>query len=218
MDAPVTGIALVDWFLRLLAVHGYVVVLAATTLENLFVVGTLTPGETVVAAAGVVAASGRIHPVPIVIASVAGTVIGSNVSYLVGRRGGRPALERWGHRFFVSERRLRASEEYFRRHGSKTVLIARFAAGAKNFVPLIAGASRMPVAYFEGYTLVGALAYSTVLVTLGYFFGENLDVLLRVVGRLGYGGLALLAALLLLLWWGYRRRLRRPAEEGGADG
>ena len=96
------------------------------------------------------------------IASFVGTVVGSNITYFMGRRGGRDLLLQDRPALPASTRNaLAAAEEYFFRHGSKTVFLSRFAAGFKNFVPMIAGVSKMHLAYFEGWTFVGAALYTT---------------------------------------------------------
>lgn len=206
------GIPFVDaalqWVLGLLAGWGYPIVFAATVLENLFVIGSVTPGEIIVMASAFVAEKGVLSVPVLWIASVLGTTVGSNVSYFLGRRGGLPWLQKYGHRFHIPEKRLIGAEEYFARYGSKTVFLARFAAVFKNFVPVIAGVSRMPIAWFELYTVLGAVVYTTLMIVIGYAVGENLELGLRILGRLGWVGTALLVVMVALLVFG-RRRLRR---------
>ena len=112
MNAPQTGFALLDWFLALLETWGYLIVFLFTVSENIFVIGSFTPGETVVMAAGFVSVGGALNPWLVGIASVIGTLTGSNLSYWFGRRGGRDALVRWGGRFFDEERILAAEDAH----------------------------------------------------------------------------------------------------------
>ncbi|GAV31725.1 uncharacterized membrane-associated protein [Coriobacteriaceae bacterium EMTCatB1] len=209
---PHTGIAPLDWVLSLLDSWGYLLVVVFTILENLFVIGSFTPGETIVMAAGFLTVKGHLDVRLVFLCSIIGTVTGSNISYFFGRKGGRQALERYGGRVVDAERIL-AAEEYFERHGPKTVLIARFAAVFKNFVPVIAGASKMRIALFEAYTLAGALAYTTLMVVLGRVFGENFDKALAIARDITWAGLALLIGMLVVLWMGRRRYLRAKVEE-----
>lgn len=202
--APETGFALLDWFLQALDAWGYLIVALFTISENLFVIGSFTPGETVVMAAGFVSEMGGLNAWLVGIASLVGTMTGSNLSYWFGRRGGREALLKWGSRFF-DEEHITAAEEYFERHGNKTVLISRFAAGFKNFVPVIAGVSRMRVWIFELYTFIGALMYTTLMVVLGIVFADNFDKALRIARNIGWAGLVLLVVMLAFLFWGRRR-------------
>lgn len=208
---PVTGFAPLDWFLGLLDGWGHLIVIGFTISENLFVLGSFTPGETVVMAAGFVSEMGGLNPWLIGISSLLGTMTGSNLSYWFGRRGGRNALLKWGGRFF-DEERIVAAEEYFELHGNKTVLVSRFAAGFKNFVPVIAGASRMRLWIFELYTFIGALIYTTLMIMLGRIFADNFDRALAVARSLTWFGLFLLFAMFAMIFWGRRRYIARKVE------
>lgn len=216
---PITGISLLDWFLGLLNVHGYLLVFGFTVFENLFVIGSFTPGETVVMAAAFLAtpAQGSLSLPFVWIVSVVGTTVGSNVSYFLGRKGGKDALIRYGRRFRISEERIAEAEAYFYKHGSKTVFISRFAAGFKNFVPMIAGVSKMELAYFEGWTILGAITYTSLMCAIGYFVGNNFDRALAIARSIGYVGLGVFAIFLFALWYGRRaffdRKLDQAAEE-----
>lgn len=199
---PQTGIGVIDWFLAALATWGYLIVLGFTIFENLFVVGSFTPGETVVIAAALVASRGSLSIAGVWLASVVGTVIGGNVSYWIGRRAGmgtvsalieRIATTRIGRLFNVDTSGLDEVTEHFHTQGSKTVLISRFAIGAKNFVPAVAGATRMPAFWFELYTLIGAVLYTSLMCAIGWFLGANLDYALHVASAIGWVGLAILA-------------------------
>lgn len=208
---PHTGIAPLDWVLSLLDSWGYLLVVLFTILENLFVIGSLTPGETIVMAAGFLTVKGHLDVRLVFLCSIVGTVTGSNISYFFGRKGGRRALEQYGGRVVDAERIL-AAEEYFEKHGPKTVFIARFAAVFKNFVPVIAGASKMRIVLFEAYTLAGAFAYTTLMVVLGRVFGHNFDKALAIARDITWAGLALLIGMLVVLWMGRRRYVRAKVE------
>lgn len=208
---PETGIAALDWVLSFLDDWGYLIVFLFTISENLFVIGSFTPGELVVMAAGFVTIRGGLDPTLVALSSLAGTMLGTNLSYLFGRRGGRQVLERYGGRVF-DEERIRASEEYFERHGSPTVLFARFAAVFKNFVPVIAGASKMRLWLFELYSLLGALAYTTLMLLLGRVFAENFDRAVEIARNLTWFGTFLLVAAFGALLWGRHRVRERRVE------
>ena len=213
MTEPVTGIAIVDWFLRLLDTWGYLIVFGFTVSENIFVLGSFTPGETVVMAAAFVASMGELNVIGVWFASVIGTVVGSNISYALGRKGGRDLLMRFGDRFRISDDRIAAAEEYFFRHGSKTVFLARFGAGVKNFVPMIAGVSHMGLFWFELYTVLGAITYTTVGVLIGYFIGENFDRAAAILSNIGIVGTVLFIGVVVLLLVGRRRYINARTEE-----
>ncbi len=211
---PITGIHIVDWFLRLLDMHGYLLVFGFTIFENLFVIGSFTPGETVVMAAAFLATPGQGHlSLPLVwICSVLGTVTGTNISYALGRFGGRETLLRYGKRFRVDEEWVAAAEEYFLQHGSKTVFLSRFAAGFKNAVPVIAGVTKMHAFYFEAWTLVGAITYTSIMCAIGWFVGDNFDRALKIAAQVGYVGMAIFLVVIAVALWGRRRFQKRRVD------
>ncbi len=223
---PITGVPLLDWFLGFLDVAGYPMVFGITVLENIFIVGAFTPGETVVVGGAFLSTPqyGSLSFALVWAYAVLGTTIGSNISYFLGRRGGREALVRYGNRFHISEERIAEAEEYFFLHGSKTVFLSRFTVGFKSFVPMIAGVSRMRLPWFEFYTFLGAAVYTTIIMVIGYFVGENFERALSIVSGVGYAGLAVFVALLIGAVVAVRRLRARRAEahataagdEGGA--
>jgi membrane protein DedA with SNARE-associated domain len=223
---PSTGIPLLDWFLALLDAWGYLLVFGFTVFENLFVIGSLTPGETVVIAAAAVAANGQLQLVGVWIVSVVGTVVGSNLSYLLGRRSGLDGVRafagwaadtRIGRILRLDDESVDDVYEHFHQKGARTVFISRFAIGAKNFVPAVAGATHMPVFWFELYTLLGAIVYTSLMCAIGWFLGANLETALQVASGIGYVGLAILASLIFLAWYGRRRYKQRKTSHSAED-
>jgi len=193
---PVTGIAWLDAFLGVMGAWGYLIAFMGALLENLFIAGSFMPGETVVMAAAFVASRDpRLMIVGVWVISVLGTMAGSNLSYWIGYRGGRPLVDRIAGRWPRLMRGLSDAEEYFEIHGTKTVFIARFTAGFKNFVPTLAGVSRMRLRAFESYTLLSAVVYTTGLAVLGYYFGANLDLVGAWLKRAGIWALVVVALL-----------------------
>lgn len=221
-----TGVPLIDWFLVALDEVGYLLVFGFTVFENLFLVGSATPGETVVMGAALVASRGGLMIAGVWVASFFGTALGSNISYWGGRRLGMDAVDSFvrriarmwvGRLFKVSEESVLDVYEHFHTEGSKTVLISRFAVGAKNIVPAIAGATRMPVFWFELYTLVGAGLYTTAMCVVGWFLGSNLDLALEVMRGIGFAGLVILVIFITVAWQVRKRvKRRRHLQEPGA--
>ena len=86
---------------------------------------------------------------------------------------------------FLTPKRLEHMEDYFKSHGNKTILIARFITGLRVFAALLAGASMMRWRIFFVYNVAGAILWSIVITTLGYLFGQSLPLLVSWVGRSG---------------------------------
>ena len=208
------------WALAALAAFGYRIVFAATVLENLFIVGSFTPGDVITAGAAVVASTpegARLSPWLLIAVATVGSIIGANISYYIGYRGGRDLIERAGPRFGIDKSAIEATEEYFYRHGSETILLARFVAVIKNIAPAIAGASRMSLFWFELYTTISAIAYSSILVGVGWFLGANFRVGLKYFGALSWVGFAIVVVVAVVLWMGKRRHDRRLVAENAEE-
>ena len=221
MDQHLTGIVWLDAFLAVMGAWGYAVAFAGALLENLFIAGSFMPGETVVMAVSFVASRDpRLNIGAVWLVSMLGTAAGSNISYWIGHQGGRPLLARIAIRFPRMAEGLHSAEEYFEIHGSKTVFIARFTAGFKNFVPTLAGVTRMPLVPFEIYTALSAMVYTTGLALLGYFFWSNLDLVTMWIRRAGVWALVAWVAVVALYagWRVWRsRRIEEQVEEYEAE-
>ena len=172
------------------------------------------PGETIVVTGGVLASFGVLGLQETVIVSVAGALTGDNVGYWLGRRLGRPWLERNGHRLGLPLDMLVRVDELFARHGGKAVLIGRFIGFLRAMAPFAAGASRLPYGRFVIFNGLGATTWGIVFVLLGFFLGSSWTIVERWLGRAGlvFGTLALVAT----VWWLRREmRKRRGARRGG---
>jgi membrane protein DedA with SNARE-associated domain len=163
--------------------YGYWAVFFGVMLEN---AGVPVPGETILLIAGYFASTGEFNIVLVMLIAAAGAVIGDNIGFAIGHHFGRNVLLRVGRFFFLTPQRFEHMENYFERHGNKTILVARFITGLRVFAALLAGASRkMPWRVFFAYNVAGAVLWSVVITTLGYLFGQSLPLLIKWVGRSG---------------------------------
>jgi len=185
-------------------VYGYYIVFIGLLLENSAFIGLVFPGETVLLAASFFAARGDFNIYLVILYGMLGALIGNNIGYFLGLKGGRPFIERFGHRLFISEARIKAAEGYFDSHGGKTVFIGRFASGIRVFVSLLAGASHMNYAKFLIYTLLAVVAWTVGIGVVGYVFGQNWELLLKIIERIGWGTLAVIIVLVLGAYFYHR--------------
>lgn len=182
----------IDLLLHYFNAYGYYIVFVLLLLENLFVIGLLVPGETVLLIASFAAAQGMLKIVYVTIIAAVGAILGNIAGYAIGRRGGRRLIEKYGGRF-VSPERLDAAEKYFDVHGPKTVFIGRFAAGVRVFVPLLAGASKMNFAKFLAYTVAAVLSWTVFISLVGFFFGQNWVLISKLLSRFSLAILIIIA-------------------------
>jgi len=186
--------------------YGYWAVFFGVMLEN---AGVPVPGETILLIAGYFASTGEFHLGLVMIIAATGAVVGDNIGFAIGHHFGRNVLLRVGRFFFLTPKRFEHMENYFERHGNKTILVARFITGLRVFAALLAGASRkMPWRVFFVYNVAGALLWSVVITTLGYLFGQSLPLLIKWVGRSGTILLVLAVVIAIIVW-----RVRKHRKE-----
>src|SRR6266853_3927036 len=163
--------------------YGYWAVFFGVMLEN---AGVPVPGETILLIAGYFASTGEFNIALVMIIAAGGAIVGDNIGFAIGHHYGRGFLLRVGRFFFLTPKRFEHMENYFERHGNKTILVARFITGLRVFAALLAGASgKMPWRVFLLYNMAGAILWSVVITTLGYLFGASLPLLVKWVGRSG---------------------------------
>jgi membrane protein DedA with SNARE-associated domain len=179
------------WLTDLFARYGYFVIFFGVLLEN---AGIPVPGETILLAAAALSRFGHLSIAYVVIVAVAGAILGDNIGFYIGRRGGRVLLERKGRMLGLTPGRLARFDGFFARHGAKTVFIARFVTGLRVVGAVLAGASTMPWTEFLIFNAAGALAWATTFGTVGYLLGYSWETIERWIGHLGLIFLALIAA------------------------
>lgn len=148
----------------------YLVVLGLVFVESGLLVGFFLPGDTLLFAAGLVAADPRsgvslpLLATGVVVAAVAGDAVG----YTIGARGGRPYLDRRVAGGRLQPRHLERAERFYDRWGWWSVVAARWIPWVRTFVPVLAGISRMTYRRFGSANVVGALGWGVGLTVLGY--------------------------------------------------
>jgi membrane protein DedA with SNARE-associated domain len=200
--------------LHLIGRYGYLVVFFGVMLES---AGVPLPGETVLITAGVMVHRGVLSFGDALFFGILGAVVGDQIGYWVGRRGGRLFVLRWGKYVFITPERLGRAESFFERHGGSAVFLARFITGLRVFGALVAGISRMPWGKFTIYNLLGGTVWAAAAVSLGYFLWASISLIEHWVGRVS---LLLVAALVLalLVRWTYQRATRRGRSGGSPPG
>jgi membrane-associated protein len=178
---------------RTLGAWAYPAVGAFAFLETGAFVGLLVPGETAVVVGGVVAAEGDVELVPLIGLVWLAAAAGDLVSFLLGRRLGRPFLERHGPRVRVGPERLGQVERFYARHGGSAVLLGRFVGLVRAVSPFVAGASGLELRRFVPWSLIGTLAWAATFTLVGYGFSESFADSGETAARIALGA-ALFAA------------------------
>jgi membrane protein DedA with SNARE-associated domain/membrane-associated phospholipid phosphatase len=158
-------------------------------------VGLLVPGETVMLLGGAVAGQGAIDVYLLIAIAWFSAWAGDTTSFFVGRRLGREFLLRHGPRFGMSGERFEQVEDYFSRHGGKTIFLGRFISLVRAFAPFIAGSSGMRYRAFVPYSILGCGLFVTAHILIGYFFSRSIDTAAKYAGK----GALLLGTLIVVV-------------------
>ncbi|MBX6762845.1 MAG: DedA family protein [Rubrobacteraceae bacterium] len=171
--------AVVSWALGVIQTMGYPGIAIIVGLES---TGLPLPGETTLLGASYLASTGRFS-LPLVIGSAAlGAILGDSLGYLIGYKGGRKLLERYGRWVGITPEKLGQADRYFERHGAKTVFFGRFIAVLRVLAGPLAGASRMPYRRFLLANVTGSITWASTMGVLAYFFGKPVAHLLSAMG------------------------------------
>jgi len=156
-------------------------------LETGMVFMAFLPGDSLLFVAGAVAAGGRYRLDLLMIALVAGTVLGNLLNYSLGAWLGRKVFD--GKVSWIDAKSVDTTSRFFEKHGGKTVIVALFAPLVRSFAPLVAGAMGMKQRKFQLYTVIGSVAWIGFFTGAGYLFG-NLPLVRDHLGFVLVVGLA----------------------------
>jgi undecaprenyl-diphosphatase len=195
-------IAALQGFLSSAGAWALVPIFFVVTLESSAFLGLLFPGEMVALIAGALAATHVFSPWSAFATVAIAAVLGDIAGYALGRYWGQAVLARWSFARRQYERHRRRLESYFELWGTATVLIGRFIAVGRAFVPFAAGLSEMRARRFMPMAVIAGVLWGGAVVALGYVLGSNWRLVERWLRSLGGGILVLFALtiLMVLLW------------------
>jgi membrane-associated protein len=170
----------VDEYLRdLVEMYGpwiYAILFAIVFAETGLVVTPFLPGDSLLFAAGALAATGALDVTVASVVVLSAAIIGDAVNYAIGRSAGRQVVRRaesdprW--RRWINPAYVARAHEFFERHGGKAIVLARFMPIVRTFVPFVAGIGEMSYPTFAFYNVAGAVLWVGVCVGAGYAFGN----------------------------------------------
>ena len=160
--------------------------------ESGLLIGFFLPGDTLLSGAGLAASQGELSLPILIIAVVTAAIVGDNVGYSIGRRAG-PRIFKKEDGILFRQEYLEKSEEFYEKHGGKTIIIARFVPIVRTFAPVVAGASKMTRRRFFAFNVVGGILWGAGMPLLGYFVGN------RIPGLDKYIEIVILGVVLLSL-------------------
>jgi membrane-associated protein len=148
----------------------YLILFLIIFCETGLVIMPFLPGDSLLFTAGAFAAKGDLNLMLLLCVLTAAGFIGDNVNYWAGRRIGSEVSGKYSR--FVKKEYLERTEAYYEKHGSMTIILARFAPILRTFAPFVAGIGRMRYSVFMTYNFVGSVLWNCSFILGGYFFGN----------------------------------------------
>ncbi|NHB56923.1 DedA family protein [Acinetobacter sp. 194] len=159
-------------FIKNYGVWVYGILFLIIFVETGLVVMPFLPGDSLLFAAGALAAStGELNPWLLVLLLFIAAVLGDTLNYHIGKYIGPRVFEIDSR--FINKKHLNYTQAFFEKHGGKTIIFARFIPFARTFAPFVAGAGSMNYKYFLTYNAIGGISWVGSFVLLGYLFGSH---------------------------------------------
>jgi membrane protein DedA with SNARE-associated domain len=187
--------------------YGLLIVFLMIALETS---GLPLPGETALVAAGVLASQGHFSLAEVIAVGAAAAIVGDNVGYYLGRTLGRGFLQRYDTVRRFSEKVLPPAERFFRRHGGKSIFLARWFSGFRIAGAWVAGFAHMEWWRFFIWNALGGITWAVTVSLVAYYLGEAAA---NAIGHYGLIGGVVIAAVAGAGVFALHRWRRRVVEE-----
>ena len=150
----------------------YAILFLIVFVETGLVIFPFLPGDSLLFASGAFAAMGAFNIGILLIVFFVAAVLGDTVNYHIGHKVGTSIPPNSFLGKVINQDKMKVAEDFFNKHGGKTIVIARFMPFIRTFAPFVAGASRMNYRYFLMYNIVGAVLWVGICTMIGFFFGN----------------------------------------------
>ncbi|MFT6333145.1 MAG: membrane protein DedA with SNARE-associated domain [Lentimonas sp.] len=165
---------LLDYLVLLIDKIGYLGIFIGMFLESTFVP---IPSEIIMIPAGIAASYGTLNIYLVILSGILGSLCGAIFNYLLAAHFGRPILFKIGKFFFINQKTIGAIERFFNNHGSFSTFTARLIPAVRQYISLPAGVAKMHFGKFCLYTTLGAGIWVIILTYLGFFIGQNKELI-----------------------------------------
>jgi len=174
---------IITFITQLISTHGYFATAFLMVLESCNIP---IPSEIVIPFSGFLVIKEGFSFWGVVLASSAGCLIGSDISYLLGRWGGRPFLEKYGKYLLITKKDILISERWFNRYGEWTTFLSRLLPFIRTFISLPLGIYKVDFLKFNLFTFIGSFLWSILLTYLGVVAGNNWEIVQRYIEKFNF--------------------------------
>lgn len=150
---------------------GYLGLFAIIFAESGLLIGFFLPGDSVLFTAGFLASQNVLSLPILIVTCFVAAVTGDSVGYTFGHRIGKRLFQREDSVFF-HKKNITKAQEFYKKYGAKTIVLARFTPVIRTFAPIVAGVGDMEYRTFVSYNIIGGLLWATGLNVAGYFLGR----------------------------------------------
>lgn len=157
---------------ELIRAIGYLGLFAIVFAETGLLIGFFLPGDSLLFTAGILAAQGYLHIGFLLFLLTAAAIIGDSIGYTIGRRLG-PKVFSKDESLLFNKKHIQTAQDFFDKHGPKTIILARFVPIVRTFAPTIAGVGKMRYGKFVTYNIIGGLLWIFSITLLGYYLGKK---------------------------------------------
>jgi len=192
-----------EYVLGLVKEFGYIGIILGMAIESSLVP---LPSEIVMIPAGVLAQKGEMNFFMVVFCGVLGSYIGSLANYVGAYLLGRPLIVKYGKYFFLSEKKLKRVEAFFRKFGNISIFIARLIPVVRHFISIPAGFAKMNFWQFSLYTILGSTLWMIILTAVGYFIGQNAQKVHELMPLLKMGALGFCLVVICYICWRFYKK------------
>lgn len=200
------GVVVVTFLVDTVGRLGYAGVILLMALESSFVP---FPSEVVVPPAGYLASLGQMNIFLVILSGIIGSILGSLLNYWIASRFGRDFLLKYSKYFFINAEKFAKFEVFFNTHGEITTFVGRLIPVIRQYISFPAGLVRMNLKKFIFYTGLGAAIWCTVLAYVGYFVGNNIDIIKENIDHIMYFIFPALILLVIIYVVVYKYRNKR---------
>ncbi len=184
----------------LVQIAGYLGLNAIIFAETGLFFGFFLPGDSLLLAAGIFAGSGSMSIQFLLISLTISAIVGDATGFWIGRHMGHFLYEK-KETFFFRKKHLHQAQDFYNKHGGKTIILARFIPIIRTFAPAVAGAAKMKYSKFASFNIIGAILWIFSLTLSGYFLGKVMGESISKYLHFLIVGIIFLSVLPLIVRW-----------------